>query len=394
VSTFNYRFKRNSGPISVEDYRRAARRQVPSMVWAFIDEGAEDLVTLGDNRRAFDEWRFIPRVLTNRSTTDLSVSVPGADLDMPIMLSPTGITGLAHWHGERAGARAAHRMGTRAIISSGSSWTVEEIAARGNTGHFFQLYPQGGEATRDDDLLARAAASGFSALVVTVDVPILGNREGERRLGLDFPPIVSPSTVLDTLRHPRWWAAALQHKRVSARMYATGPGARNAVRSVDRFKTSLNPILGWSDFDRARDAWNGPVYLKGVLSPQDAELALEHGADGVIVSNHGGRQLDGAVSSLEALPAIVDQVGGRATVMIDGGIRRGSDIVKALCLGADVVCIGRPYVYGLAAAGQAGVEDVISILAGETRRVMTLLGVGSVAELDRSFLTRARSSGN
>ncbi len=394
MPTFDYRLSLGSDPITVEDYRRLARRRVPKMIWAFIDGGAEDLSTVESNRSSFAGWRFVPRMLTNRTTTSLVTQIPGGSLSMPILLCPTGITGLANWTGEAAAARAAERMGTKAIVGSAASWTIEEVASRTSEPHLFQIYPQGNGSSLDTELLRRAAGCGYSGLVVTVDVPVLGNREGERRLGLGFPPTVTPGGVLGAVTRPRWWYEALRHKRLAARNFATGAaaGARQAVASVDRFKQSLVPVLGWDDFARLRDAWSGPLYLKGLLAPEDAELAIGRGADGIIVSNHGGRQLDGAISSLDALPAIVEQVAGRATVLLDGGVRRGTDVVKALCLGADAVCIGRPYVYGLAARGEDGVGGVLEILREETARTMSLLGVGSLDELGRRHVVRVGES--
>ncbi len=393
VVAFQFRLSSRPGPITVEDYRGLARRAVPDMVWAYVDGGAEDLVSLRDNRDAFDRWRLRTRVLTGKEATDLSCRVAGVDLSLPVVLAPTGMAGISHWTGEVGAAQAAERAGTRSILSTASTYSIEEVGAGTTENHFFQLYPWADEATGaralTESFLDRAKRAGFGALFVTVDVPIHGNREGERKRGMGTPPILTPQRIASAAIRPKWWYAFFRYKRLSARNLVDEGGVRAAVRSVQTQYRFMRPELDWDDFAWMREQWSGPLFIKGVLDAEDAARAVDLGADGVVVSNHGGRQLDGAVATLDALPAIAQRVGDRAQVLIDGGIRRGSDIVKALCLGATAVCIGRPYLYGLAARGPAGVEDVLAILRQEVTRAMTLMGVSRLDELDRSWLIPA-----
>ena len=393
MSAIQFQLTSGAGPLTVEDYRKLARRAVPDMVWAYVDGGAEDLVTLRANRDAFSQWSLQPRVLTGKEGTDLATKVAGVSLSMPVMLAPTGMTGLAHWSGERAAAQAAERSGTRAIISTAASYTPEEIAAATEQNHFFQLYPWANAATGaralTESFLKRAHSTGYEALFVTVDVQARANREAEQRLGMGTPPTLTPARIANAALKPRWWFNFLRHQRISARMLVDERGARAAVESAEMQMRLNRPELDWDDFAWMRETWKRPLYIKGVLSADDAAKAVDLGADGVVVSNHGGRQLDCAPASLDALPAIVDRVGARVPVILDGGIRRGSDVVKALCLGASAVAIGRPYVYGLAARGGEGVEHVLEILRSEISRTLTLIGAAGVHELDRSFLVPA-----
>jgi len=370
----------------VEDYRRLARRAVPRMVWAYIDGGAEDMRTVAANRTAFDRWQLRQRVLTGYpARDDLSATVAGQALDVPIVLAPTGLTGMTHWSGEVAVARGAERAGTRMVLSSASTYTVEEVAAGATEHHWFQLYPW-----RDRELMgslmSRAARVGAPTLVVTVDVPAHGGRELELRHGMATPPVLTPARVLDAAVRPRWWYGFFRYRRVTVRHLEDEGGVGAAVRSVRRQAGLIRVDLGWDDVAWMREQWAGRMFVKGILEPEDAVRALDVGADGVVVSNHGGRQLDGAPASLDALPAVAAAVGGRGEVLVDGGIRRGSDIVKALCLGAHAVLIGRPFLYGLAARGEEGVLDVLRILRNELARTMTLMGVHKLRDLDATWL--------
>jgi L-lactate dehydrogenase (cytochrome)/(S)-mandelate dehydrogenase len=373
---------------SVEDYRRLARRAVPRMVSAYIEGGAEDMRTVAANRAAFDRWQLRQRVLAGHpARDDLSVTIAGETLDVPIVLAPTGLTGLSHWRGEAAVARAAERAGTRMVLSSAATYSVEEVAAAATERHWFQLYPW-----RDRELMgslmSRAARVGVPTLIVTVDVPIHGGRELELRHGMATPPVLTPARVLDAAVRPRWWYGFFRYRRVTVRHLEDEGGVGAAVRSVRRQAGLIRVDLGWDDVAWMRDQWRGRMFVKGILDPEDAVRALDVGADGVVVSNHGGRQLDGAMASLDALPAIAAAVGGRGEVLMDGGVRRGSDVVKALCLGAHAVCIGRPFLYGLAARGEEGVVDVLRILRTELARTITLMGVHKLKDLGPTWLVR------
>ena len=383
----------SSGPITVEDYRRLARRAVPDMVWAYVDYGAEDMQTLRANREAFGRYLLKTRILTGNEGSDLAVTVGGETISLPVLLAPTGLVGISHWTGEVGAAQAAERAGTLSILSTVGSYSYEEVADATQKNHFFQLYPwRDLTAGRHDltlSLIQRAQRAGYKAMFVTVDVPVIGNRESERKRGMGNPPVITPARVLNAAARPNWWLAYLRHGRVSGRNLVESVGARAAMQSLRVQFTMMRPELNWDDFKWMRDHWDGPLYIKGVLDPDDAEIAVGLGATGVVVSNHGGRQLDGAVAALDALPAIADRVGQRAEVLLDGGIRRGADVIKALCLGATAVCIGRPYVYGMAARGSAGAEHVINIFRDEISRALTLMGVRSVKDLDRSWLLPA-----
>lgn len=387
MPAFDYRWRAPESLVNVEDYRKAARKRLPNMVWHFVDGGADDLVTRDDNRAAFSRWSLRPRVLAGVAEPDLATKVAGVPVTSPILLAPTGFTGLAHWRGDVAAARAAERKGTRYVLSTMSSWSIEEVARETTEDHFFQLYPHGGSATRS--LLTRAWDAGVRVLFVTVDVPVIGNREAERRTGMGKPPVLTPRRALDVARHPRWLYELLRHQRISGRNLVTAGGLRGAVETVDlQSRELVRSTLSWDDLRLLRDLWRGRLFVKGILGAADAARAVGAGMDGVVVSNHGGRQLDCAPAAVDALPAVVAEVGDRAEVLIDGGIRRGSDVVKALALGARAVLVGRPYVYGLAVGGEAGVARVLDILTGELQRTMTLMGVPSLADLDGTLLAR------
>lgn len=393
---FQYRLRTSTPLVSVDDYRRAAQRALPKMVWAYLDGGAEDERTLRSNRDAFAKWHLRQRVLAGHKDVDVSVLLDGESLALPVVLAPTGLTGLAHWSGELAAARAAERAGTRLTLSTASSYSIEEVAEGTGQDHWFQLYPWGDRSIPGssfmDSMLDRAKDAGFRTLVVTVDVPVQGNRTGERRTGMGHPPILTPRRVVDAAIRPAWWYGLLRHRRMTMRNVITDtPGAKGAVQSVAIQSRQIRPDLTRQDVAALRDRWDGPFIVKGVLDPADAVQAVdEAGATGVVVSNHGGRQLDRAVASLEALPAIVDTVGDRATVLIDGGVRSGADIVTALALGADAVMIGRPYIYGLAVGGGGGVAAVLEILADEMRRTLTLMGLAGVGDLNRDHVIPAK----
>ncbi|WP_406813410.1 alpha-hydroxy acid oxidase [Mycobacterium sp. M23085] len=377
--------------MSVDDYRQAARRALPAMVWAYLDGAAEDERTMRSNREAFTKWSLRQRVLAGHKEADVSVAVDGEQLSMPVILAPTGLTGLAHWSGELAAARAAEHAGTRLTLSTASSYSLEEVADGTERDHWFQLYPWGDRSIPGssfvDSMLDRARDAGYRTLVVTADVPIQGNRTGERRTGMGHPPILTPRRIADAAIRPAWWYGLLRHRRMTMRNITHVPGAKGAVQSAAIHSRQIRPDLSWSDVAALRERWDGPFIVKGLLDPADAVRAVDQvGATGVVVSNHGGRQLNGAMSSLNALPDIADAVGQRATVLLDSGVRTGTDVVTALALGADAVMIGRPYIYGLAVAGYQGVRAILDILADEIRQTLLLMGVARVADLGREHV--------
>jgi L-lactate dehydrogenase (cytochrome)/(S)-mandelate dehydrogenase len=380
----------------VDGYRERARRALPDMVWSYVDHGAETETTLRANRDAFAGYRLEARMLTGRPPKSLETDVAGRRVSLPVLLAPTGLTGLSHWTGELGAAQGAERAGTLSILSTSSTYSIEEVAAGTEQDHLFQLYPfSGGDGLRNGsaELMARARRAGYSALFVTVDVPVIGNREGERLRGMGVPPTITPARALDAARHLRWTYRYLKHQRVSARNLLDEGGSGAAVESVKRMAGLMNPHLAWDDVAWMRDRWPGPFYVKGVLHPDDADRAIRLGADGVVVSNHGGRQLDQARATLDALPAVAAAVAGRGEVLLDGGVRRGTDVVKALCLGATAVCIGRPFLYGLAVDGAAGVTAVLGILREEIQRTLTLMGAESLDQLGPQWLAPATGPG-
>jgi L-lactate dehydrogenase (cytochrome)/(S)-mandelate dehydrogenase len=390
MSSFDYRWRAVERLISVEDYRLAAAKRVPRLVWEYVEGGADDLVTVRRNEEAFLRWSLRARMMTAHAEPRLSTAVAGVEIDLPVLLAPTGALGLSHWRGDLAAACAAEAAGTRLILSTASSWSIEEVAAGARAGHFFQLYP-GGEHTAT--LMRRAWQSGYRALFVTVDVPVLGNREGERRRGytssgsLNRSLTLTPGEALDVARHPRWLLDHYRYGRGSMRNLLPTAGVQATFDSIEILHREIDRArFAWADLEWIREHWPGSVYVKGLLDPDDAQRAVSIGCEGVVVSNHGGRQLDHALASLDALPAIADAVGDKAEVLFDGGIRRGTDVVKALALGARAVLIGRPQIYGLIVGGQQGARDVLEILRSELERALVLMGVPGVHDLDRSWL--------
>jgi L-lactate dehydrogenase (cytochrome)/(S)-mandelate dehydrogenase len=390
MGPFVYRLRPLERLISVEDYRRAAAKRVPRLVWEYVEGGADDLVTVQRNRTAFSDWSLRTRVMTGHAERRLATTVAGVDIDLPVLLAPTGALGLSHWTGDLAAARAAEAAGTRLVLSTASSWSIEEVANGTRADHFFQLYP-GGENTAP--LMRRAWQAGYRALFVTVDVPVTGNREGERRHGytrrdtINRNLTLTPPEALDMARHPRWVFDVFRH-------LLPAPGLQGTFDSIEIFHREIErATFSWGDLEWIREQWPGTVYVKGVLDPEDAARSVSIGCDGVVVSNHGGRQLDHALAALEALPAIVSAVGGRAEVLFDGGIRRGTDVVKALALGARAVMIGRAQIYGLIVRREQGVVDVLEILRTELDRALVLMGVQDVHELDRSWVIERGAAG-
>lgn len=351
----------------------AAERLAPGP-FGYVAGGAGTEATVRANRDAFDRWRLVPRVLRDVAVRELSRNVLGTPLAAPILLGPVGVQSILHPDGELATARAAAEVGIPMVLSTASSRTLEDVAAAlGDTPRWFQLYwPKQREVTLS--LLARAGAAGYQVLLVTLDTRLLAWRP--RDLDLAYLPFLQSEGIANYLSDPAFRAGL-------AKSPEEDPGA-----AVLHFLAMFNdPTTSWSDLAFLRDHWSGPIVLKGVLHPDDARQALDVGMDGVVVSNHGGRQVDGAVGSLDALPAVVDAVAGRAAVLLDSGVRSGADVIKALALGADAVLIGRPYAYGLALAGEAGVAHVIRSLLADLDLTLALCGCAGIAELDRGILT-------
>lgn len=376
---------------SIAEMRALARRALPRPVFDFADGGAERESTLRRNESAFALHALVPRPLQGAATRDLSVELFGQRLSMPLLIGPTGLAGLFWPDGELASARAAARAGTAYCLSHGSVCTLEALAALGTGPRWMQVFIYKDRAfTRE--LTDRAAAAGYHALVLTIDNQLLGNRERDLRNGFGIPPRFSALDLLRMSAQLPWlWRMREALPKLTFGNYVR-PGQREDVAALaGRMGSLLDPAMNWDDVAELRARWKGPLLLKGVLDPGEALRAARLGVDGLIVSNHGGRQLDGAISSIEALPAIVAAVRAEFAslpILLDGGIRRGSDLAKALALGANAALIGRPQLWGLAVAGEDGVMHVLETLRREFDRVMGLLGARTVAELNAERLVR------
>lgn len=375
--------------LTIEDLRTAARRRLPRLVFDFIDGGARDETTLHDNRRAFDAWQLMPRVGVDVSRRQLATTLLGRPMALPLVLGPTGLAGLYRPRGEMLACRAATTAGIPFCLSTNSIASIEAVAADAPDGdRWFQLYPL---RDRDlmDDMLRRAREHGYRTLCFTVDLPIQGRRERDVRNGFTLPLRPSVKTAWDVLRRPAWLWGLVRHP-VSFGNFAA-PGAAVGVTTIAQHVATLfDPSADWALIAKLRQGWDGPFVVKGVLHPDDARAAVRAGADAVIVSNHGGRQLDTVPGACAALPGVVAAVQGEVEILLDGGVRRGTDILKALALGAGACMIGRPFLWGLAAGGEMGVRRAIELLAAELDEAMALAGVRDLAELTPDFV-RARS---
>ncbi len=370
---------------SLAVYRRMAKRRLPRMVFDFIDGGAEDEITTRRNEADFGDIEFVPQPLMGTSTRDLSIELFGQQLSMPVLIGPTGLSGMVWPNGEVHAAEAAKDAGTIYTMSHASTVTIENLANQSPGPKWFQTFMY-----RDRGLVKsfaeRAREAGFKALVLTIDNQVLGQRERDLENGFMIPPKPKLRDGLALIRHLPWLMKMARSPRITMANYVTKE--RQDILSLGKYVSDLlDPTMSWRDVDWLRSIWSGPLLLKGVLHPEEARLALEHGIDGLIVSNHGGRQLDGAISSVRALPAIADQVANQVPVLIDGGIRRGSDVIKALALGATACLIGRPHLFGLAVAGKEGVGRVLDILRQDMDRILTLGGWDGLSAIDRSCLS-------
>lgn len=373
--------------INIEDLREAARRRLPRMVFDYIDGGAEREITLAANTGAFAEVLFRPRSAVATHRCDLATTVLGTPLSLPFLLAPVGSSRLFFRRGEEAAARAAGRAGTIYTLSTLSGCRLEEVRAATSGPAWYQLYLVGGRAVALA-AIARAKAAGYSALVVTIDTPVAGLRERDVRNGalqLLSPNLLKQLPYLpQVIARPRWLASFLRDGGLMCFpniVLADGPMAYADVGAA-----LAESMVAWRDLRWIRDAWQGPIVVKGVHTADDARRAVDEGAEAIVVSNHGGRQLDGVAATIRVLPEVAAAVRGRTEVLLDGGIRSGSDVVKAICLGARAVLVGRAYAYGLGAAGEAGVTRAIEILRSGVERTLTLLGCASIDALDETFV--------
>lgn len=373
-------------PCDVLDYQRLARRRVPRMFYDYADSGSWSESTYRANASDFDKLKFRQRVAVDMSDRNLETTMVGQTVSMPLALAPTGLTGLQWADGEIHAARAAETAGVPFTLSTMSICSIEDVAARTAKPFWFQLY-----VMRDRDfigrLIDRAKAAGCSALVVTLDLQILGQRHKDVRNGLSAPPSFSLNSLLQIMARPGWAMRMLGTKRRGfGNVIGHVEGIENMTSLSEWSAKQLDPKLSWDDIAWIKERWGGPIILKGIMDPEDAKLAVRTGADAIVVSNHGGRQLDGAPSTIEVLPAILDAVGDDIEVHIDGGIHTGQSMLKAMCLGAKSTYIGRPFLYGLGAAGEAGVSDVLRILRNELDVSMALCGERDIQKVGRHNL--------
>jgi len=379
--------------VCIEDFRPIARQRVPKSVFDYLDGGAEGEVTLRENCRVFNDVTFRPRHAVAVANCSLCTSVLGFDLSLPFLLAPVGYSRLMHPGGEVAAARAAGRAGTGYILSTISGHKLEDVRAASKGSVFYQLYLMGGRGAAEA-AIERARVAGFNALVVTIDTPVSGIRERDYRNGMkeliSGGPFEKIPFLPQILSRPGWLMSYLMDGGLPGLPNVIIPG-KGPMPLVDINAALAESAVTWADLRWIREVWNGPIVIKGVLTADDARRSVDEGAAAISVSNHGGRQLDGVPASLRALPEVVEAVQGRIEVLMDGGIRRGTDIAKALCMGARAVLCGRAYAYGLAAAGEAGVDRAIEILRVDTERTLRLLGCSSVTELDRSYVNVPRS---
>ncbi|NOZ66725.1 MAG: alpha-hydroxy-acid oxidizing protein [Alphaproteobacteria bacterium] len=374
---------------NIEDFRRLARKRLPRMIFDYLDGGADDEVTLGRNQSSFSKFQLMPRALRDVGNIDLTTTVLGQKVDLPVLISPTGQNRMFHHTGECAVARAAAKAGTIYALSSVSSTSIEDTASASDGPKWFQIYVwRNRDITKE--FMDRCRENGYQALCLTVDLPVHGNRERDLRNHLTFPAAPTAKTIFDVLSHPRWLYDYLTSPAIEISNVTDSPSASFSDRKglLDYITKQFDPTVNWDDVAWMIEQWDGPFLIKGIVNPEDARRAVEVGAHGIIVSNHGGRQLDFMPPPIEVLPDIVKAVAGRAEILLDSGVRRGTDVIKALALGATAVMIGRPYLYALAAGGEAGVDRMFDLLRAEIMRDMALLGCTKISDLTPEFIHR------
>ncbi len=381
---------------NIADLRGVAKKRLPKGVFEYIDKGTEDMVSLTNNRGAFGNIKLLNKVITDISDVQLDTEIFGKPASLPMAIAPTGTAGMAWYEGELELAKAAAAAGVPFTLATGSNTPMEKLANEAGGRLWMQLY-MWKEKNLSDELVKRAARNGFEALLWTVDIGHGANREHNMRNGFGSPYVLNTRSVIDMLRHPTWLATVMGRYWVNGGMprhvnYPDGyqmPMTGNVSRMRDRAPTTKRANnVSWDDVDRLRDLFPGKLLIKGIMRVDDALEAVEHGVDGIVVSNHGGRNMDSAPATIDVLPGIVAAVGDKMTVIVDSGVRRGSDIVKCLALGADAVLAGRATLYGTAAAGQDGAAKAIAILKDEMKRTMSYIGTQRVSEIDQDVIWR------
>jgi len=370
---------------NVEDFRKLAKKKLPSPIFHYIDGGADDEITLKRNTDSFNKCDLIPNVLTGASDIDLSTTVLGQKIDFPLFLSATAMHRLYHHEGERATARAADKMGTMFGISTMSTTSIEEIGKLTKGPKLFQLYIHKDKGLTDN-LIERCKKSGFNSMCLTVDAIVAGNRERDHRTGFSTPPRLTLGSLLSFALHPTWSLNYLFRKKfeLSNVIHTTNKGSKIDQSVMNYMNEQFDAKMKWSDAEYCVKKWGGPFALKGVMSVEDAKKAIDIGCTAIIISNHGGRQLDGSRTPFDQLTEIVDAVGDKMEVILDSGVRRGTHVLKALALGAKACSFGKGYLFALGAAGQQGVESVLQKMKAEINRDMILMGCKSVKDLNRS----------
>ena len=369
---------------NIDDLRLLAKKRVPRAVFDYADGAAEDELTKDNNRDAFRKWKFIPDVLVDVAEVDTQTKVLGTEMPYPFALGPTAISYLFHHSGEPAVARAASERNFPSTLSSIASTNIEDYADASDCSVWYQMYVWKNREI-SNDFIKRCKEKNYKAIMLTVDVPVGGKRERDLRSGMTIPPRLTLSSIIDAAFHPSWWwnfifGPKIKFANVKERFMGKNKNFSNMMTYMNQ---QFDPSVTWDEAKEIASMWGGPFAIKGLMNADDAEKAIEIGASAIVISNHGGRQLDSAVAPIDVLPEIAERVNGRVEILIDGGIRRGTDIVKAIALGADACLIGRPWVYGLAAKGEKGVGLVIDILSSEVTRTLQLLGCKSIKDVSK-----------
>ena len=370
---------------NVEDFRKLAKKKLPSPIFHYIDGGSDDEITLKKNTESFNKCDLIPNVLTGVDNVDLSTTVLGQKIDFPLFLSATAMHRLYHHEGEKATAKAAEKMGTMFGISTMSTTSIEEIGSLTNGPKLFQLYIHKDKGLTDN-LIERCKQSGFKSMCLTVDAVVAGNRERDHRTGFSTPPRLTLKSLLSFISHPAWSINYLFRKKfeLSNVIHTTDKGSKIDQSVMNYMNEQFETKMNWNDAEYCVKKWGGPFALKGVMSVEDAKKAIDIGCSAIMVSNHGGRQLDGSRAPFDQLSEIVDAVGDKIEVILDGGVRRGTHVLKALAVGAKACSFGKGYLFALGAGGQKGVEAILQKLKSEIKRDMTLMGCKTVKDLNRS----------
>lgn len=373
------------------DFRKLAKQRLPSPIFHYIDGGSDDELTLARNTAAFDAVDLVPNVLAGIGKVDMSVSVLGQKLNMPLFFSPTAMQRLFHHEGEFAIARAAEKYGTIFAVSTMGTRSIEELGAMNDAPKLFQIYVHN-DPGLTTDLIARCKAANFSALALTVDTIVAGNRERDYITGMTTPPRLTPRSLLSFAAHPGWTLNYVFREKFDLPNISQviEAGSKTQYSVVDYLDSQLKRTIDWDDAASMIEEWGGPFVIKGVMSVDDAKRCVDVGASAIMISNHGGRQLDGSRTPFDQLPAILDAVGGNIEVIMDGGVRRGTHVLKALAMGATACSGGRMYLYALAGAGPAGVDRAMGLLRDEIERDMLLMGCPSIAKLKPSMLATCR----